>query len=168
MAAPRPARVGDRVRASTTATAISERAMRRESTHHGPCASTRSIARRSPLLAAAWSQLGLGLLVRGVGRGGALLDVEGLVGLVDACAIVSRDRSTTSKVGGAQLIVSGGRSPSKECGLPSRVTFHAVPPSVARLECITCLIPPGMKTSARTWLGLGLGSGLGLEKGGQG
>ena len=38
-------------------------------------------------------QLGLGLLVRGVGRGGALLHVEGLVGLVDACAIVSRGRA---------------------------------------------------------------------------
>ena len=50
-----------------------------------------SIARRSPVRAAASSrpvQLGLGLLVRGVGRGGALLHVEGLVGLVDACAIV--------------------------------------------------------------------------------
>ena len=34
-----------------------------------------------------------GLLVRGVGRGGALLHVEGLVGLVDTCAIVSRGRA---------------------------------------------------------------------------
>ena len=55
-----------------------------------------SIARRSPVRAAARSrpvQLGLCLLVRGVGRGGALLHVEGLVGLVDTCAIVSRARA---------------------------------------------------------------------------
>ena len=69
--------------------------------HHMARAAARSVVRRSPVLAAAWSQLGLGLLVRGVGRCGALLHVEGLVGLVDACAIVS---------GAAQPMVSRGRS----------------------------------------------------------
>ena len=66
-------------------------------------AAARSVARRSRVLAAAWSQLGLGLLVRGVGRGGALLHVEGLVGLVDACATVSGGRSADSKWGRSTL-----------------------------------------------------------------
>ena len=90
------------VSATASATAISEGESPCTIAHAPwPVRRARSVARRSPVLAAAWSQLGLGLLVRGVCRGGALLDIERLVGLVDACAIVSR---------AAQLIVSSSRS----------------------------------------------------------
>ena len=102
-------------------------------------AAARSVARRSRVLAAAWSQLGLGLLVRGVSRGGAFLHVERLVGLVDALE-------------GVWVAV--------ECGLPSCAAISVE----ARVHHV---LDPARHEDVRAHLArVRAGSGLGAGEGG--